>query len=359
MRGVTDQPPSLDELDAPTLTELLRTGGDPSDPAPTVRQVRAHPLGATTGFLGELRRLELSYDESGPAGPPTLVAKAPTTDPDGRQVGLMLNVWAREHRFFAELAPSCATRVPRCYANLADERTGRWLLLLGDAGDTTAPSQAEGAGRTHAEAALAEIATLHRGFAGGRPAAWLPGFDRGPLDHLQMAVTEAVEPFIERFGASLPSGGAELLRRFAPRLSGWAERQAQGPLTVVHADHRLDNLVFDAEGRVTVLDWQTALMGNGTMDVASFLATSLTVEDRRAWEEDLFALYGEAVGRSTDEVRTGVRHHLLWWMALFANNLSRIHPTDPRGRTMFEHTVQRTFQAAADHDAAALLAESF
>jgi len=362
MPTVPDRIPSLDELDAPTLTALLRAHaeaiGHPG-PAPSVIGVRSEPLGATTGFLGELRRLHLTYrngDGDGVVTPARLVAKAPTSDPGGRQVGLLLNVWAREHRFFAELAPRCPARVPPCYANLADDEARRWLLLLGDAGDTTAPSQAHGAGRAEAEAALGEIAALHRGFAAARPAAWLPGVDLGPLDALEAAVCAAVDPFLERFGSLLPDEGEALLARFAPRLSAWAAQRARGPLTVVHADYRLDNLVIDADGRVTVLDWQTALVGHATMDVTSFLATSLTVEDRRAWEDELLAGYAAAAGMPLDEVRNGVRQHLLWWMALYANNLSRLNPTDGQAIAMLQHTVQRTFTAAVDHRVGELLA---
>lgn len=348
-------PDALDGLDAAALTSLLRSGTDPGLATATVRAVRAEAIGASTGFLGRLRRLHLTYDPDGPVGPPTLIAKAPTLDRGGLQVGRMLNVWQRESRFFDELAPTCAARVPRCFANVADPDHDRWLLLLADAGDTTAASQATGATRTQADAAVTEIAALHRSLEGRRPAEWLPGFDRGPFTMLEAAVCSAVEPFLDRFGHLLAPGGADLLRRFAPRLAAWAEDRRSEPLTLVHADYRLDNLIIDAADQVTIVDWQTALIGHGAMDVASLLATSLTVEDRRRWEDDLLARYAEATGHTVQHVRLGVRQHLLWWMALYANNLSRIDPADAAGIAMFEHTVQRTFSAAADHDAGALL----
>jgi aminoglycoside/choline kinase family phosphotransferase len=235
-------------------------------------------------------------------------------------------------------------------------------LLLADAGDTTAPSQHDGATPEQAAAALEEIGRLHRHVgqeqaAGRRPAAWLPGFDRGPLSMLQAAVESAVEPFLARFGDLLPAGGAGLLRRFAPRLAQWGTARSREPLTLVHADYRLDNLVIGAGGEVTVLDWQTALIGPGAMDAASLLATSLTVTERRRHEDELLACYAAASGHTVADVRRGVRQHLLWWMALYANNLSRIDPGDPKGQAMFEDTVQRTFTAALDHEAGELLGE--
>ncbi len=346
-------PIRLDELDAGVLTALLRRH-DPGFDAEVI-DVRATPIGASSGFLGQLRRLELTYATTGSTKavrPRTLVAKAPTEDAGGRQVGTMLDVWARESRFFAELAPTIDVRVPRCFANEGDRSTQQWLLLLEDAGDTEAPTQADGATLDQAAAALTEIAKLHRQFLRRRPTGWLPGLDRGPLDALQHNVQAAVEPFAGRFGDLLPAGGADALRHFAPRLAGWAAEEAQRPLTMVHADYRLDNLIVRREGagsRVTVLDWQTTLMGAGEMDLASFLVTSLGVEDRRRWEDELIEQYSDAVGRAVEEVRAGFRRHLWWWMALYANNLSRIDPTDERGEAMFSATVQRTFQAAADN----------
>ena len=110
-------------------------------------------------------------------------------------------------------------------------------------------------------------------------------------------------------------------------------------------------------GGVTIVDWQTALWGPGPMDLASFLATSLTVEDRRRDEGDLLDHYTAALGgRATrDEVESQYRSCLLWWMAIFANNLSRIDPADERGRALFGHMIDRTYRAADDWDAGQLL----
>ena len=42
-----------------------------------------------------------------------------------------------------------------------------------------------------------------------------------------------------------------------------------------------------ADDTVTMIDWQTVLRGPAAMDLTSFCATSLTVEQRRAGEADL------------------------------------------------------------------------
>ena len=114
------------------------------------------------------------------------------------------------------------------------------------------------------------------------------------------------------------------------------------------------NLLFDGDRLVGVIDWQTALRGPGTLDLTSLLCTSLTVEDRRRHEDDLLDRYTSALGNHGIalglDIHRAYREGMLWWMALFANNLSTISPTG-RGRLMFDLVVERLFAAAVDHDA--------
>jgi hypothetical protein len=46
---------------------------------------------------------------------------------------------------------------------------------------------------------------------------------------------------------------------------------------------------------VAVVDWQTVGVGPGALDVSYFLGAGLSVEDRRAHEEDLVLGYHEAL----------------------------------------------------------------
>merc|ERR1712039_598840 len=67
---------------------------------------------------------------------------------------------------------------------------------------------------------------------------------------------------------------------------------ASGPTTVVHMDARQGNAFFEEAGPgVKLFDWQAVSRGAGAMDLAYTLSGSLTVCDRRAWQEELLALY--------------------------------------------------------------------
>lgn len=325
-------PSRLDDLTEEWLASALQR---------PVTLLRIERIGQNTGFLGVMARLHLSDG--------SLVAKLPTPDPGGRAVGKMLNVWARESAFYAELAARLGDNVPRCHYNGADPGAERWCLLLEDLGDSTA-DQISGADADQAHRAIAALAGIHRNFGPERPVGWLPGFDRPGFGGLQAAIEQSIGPFAARYGDRVPARTLGWLAAFVEDLPGWAERQAEGPLTLVHADYRLDNLVL-TDASAAVIDWQTALWGPGPMDLASFLATSLTVEDRRRYEGDLIAAYAAGTGLTTAAVQAGYRSCLRWWMAIFANNLSRIDPAAGRATELFDLTVIRTFTAADDLDA--------
>ena len=65
---------------------------------------------------------------------------------------------------------------------------------------------------------------------------------------------------------------------------------------MLHGDYRLDNLLFDPDGAdVVAVDWQTLAVGPPARDLAYFLGTSLTIDDRRAAERELVVAYHAAL----------------------------------------------------------------
>jgi hypothetical protein len=361
-------PEILDDLTPAWATAALTEGGRLSTgSAPVVGELRWERIGERTGFLGHLARLHLTYragpavdhDSGGPGDhrPVTVVAKLPTTDPGGRVIGRMLDVWARESRFFAEVAGHCRARVPGCWYNGADPERGRWALLLEDCGPGRPADQVDGATEAQAAEAVAALARLQAPFWGRPlPFPWMPSFSRPGFGALQAAIGAALPGFLERYGDRVPPRTLGWLAAFVERLPGWADSIGRQPLTLVHADYRLDNLLYAADGTVTIIDWQTALWGPGAMDVASFLATSVTVDRRRQLEGALLDEYAAGVGVPQVDVIAGYRSCLLWWMAIFANNLSRLDPADIRSAELFDQMIVRTFTAADDWDAGSAFA---
>ena len=356
-------PTDLDGLTPTLLTEALRDGGR-AEGTPDVEVVAAEiePIAVGTAFLGQLARVTLDYAGGTPL-PRQMIAKLPTNDPGGRAVGEMLNVWARESAFYARLAPQIATPVPPCRANFVEESSA--LLLLDDLHPAAAGDQVAGADETQARAAVVALAELHAPFW-GRPRTpdlqWVPGLDMpGTSDALGAAMTAALPRFVDRFGARLPDQGLDWLHAFVPRLGEWRTGLLDRPLTIAHADYRLENMLFDHTGAVTVIDWQTAMYTGGPTDLSFFLATNLDVELRRRLEDDLIEQYCETLHAggvdptTTTHVSDDYRTAHLWWMGMLANNLSSIETPDERSAALFDAMLTRLYAAAVDGDSGAWL----
>lgn len=356
---IDELPDDPTQLTAEMLTFLFRDGGlAPSNPGVEVAEVTTEPLAQGSAFLGSLARLNITWADRDTALPNRFVAKVPTQDPGGRTVGKMLNVWVREAEFYARLAPLVATPVPTCRANFISG--DKALLLLDDLYPAAAGDQLIGASADQAHAAVEALAQLHAPFW-GRPrtpaVAWVPGLDTpGTSEALGSAMAASLPRFDERFGDLLPELGLEWLRAFVPLLGQWRADLLSKPLTIAHADYRLENMLFGPQGEITVIDWQTAMFTGGATDLSFFLATNLEVDLRRSLEPELVSNYidtliGHGVEASaTAHVREDYEYAHLWWMGMLANNLSNIETPDERSRSLFEAMLTRLYTAALDVD---------
>ncbi|MGH1488503.1 MAG: phosphotransferase [Acidimicrobiales bacterium] len=359
-------PANFDEISADWLSAALSASSTASSDASgvsnvsnvSVSAVEVAPLGPSVGLLGDLARLHISY--CGTPGPSSMIVKLPTSDPGGHQVGSMLRAWAREVAFYTEVAPaSPGAKVPICYHADGDPAAERWVVLLEDIASDPVDANL-GATPAQAEAAVVALSEFHAAWWQSPDRfGWMPGFDGGGVGGLQAPWIDALPIFLDRYGHLVPEPAGEWIQRFAPTLGQWSDRVAGEPLTVVHADYRIDNLLFNDDG-VTMIDWQTALRGPGAMDLTSFVITSLTIEDRRANEEHLIAMYVDSLASAGVDVdrdwfRRSYDENLLWWMGQFANNLARLEPEDPAIQRSLDTMIERTYTAAVDRDVGRLL----
>ena len=67
---------------------------------------------------------------------------------------------------------------------------------------------------------------------------------------------------------------------------------AKYPVTcVLHGDTHTGNVYLDGAGRACFFDWEVVQTGNWAQDVAYHLGTALSIEDRRANEQELIRNY--------------------------------------------------------------------
>ena len=64
---------------------------------------------------------------------------------------------------------------------------------------------------------------------------------------------------------------------------------------VIHGDAHVGNLVLDAGGTASLVDWQLVQRGMWCIDVGYHIASTLTVEERRRSERDLLRHYLDAL----------------------------------------------------------------
>ncbi|MET0547456.1 MAG: phosphotransferase [Caulobacterales bacterium] len=90
-----------------------------------------------------------------------------------------------------------------------------------------------------------------------------------------------------------PYGDGELMMSALRYL--WERDDKSSALALGHGDAHIGQLYFEPDGRAGLLDWQSIAMMPYAKDIAYFLGSALTVDDRRAHERDLIAAYLQAL----------------------------------------------------------------
>jgi aminoglycoside/choline kinase family phosphotransferase len=341
-----DTPLVLDDVTAAWMAEALGVGID---------SIVLQPIGLGEGFMGQLARVHIHSTDA--AAPASVIVKLPTADPGGRMIGEMTRVWEREHHFYRELAPLVGIRVPVALVNVAEPP----CLVLEDLAPATPGDHVAGATLDQAERAIDTLARFHAAWFEHpllQGLAWMPGIDDPQILSIGPMFELGWPTFLERFGDSLPQRCLRWCEQFVGGIPDWVARHADEPITLVHGDYRLDNLFFDDDGAVAVIDWQLAMRAPGQTDVVYFCANNLTVEMRREHDRALIERYVAELHRlgvpsdavTVSSVWQGYRGGLLFYAASFGASLLTIDPSNERGVALFEALVHRTFSALDDLD---------
>jgi thiamine kinase-like enzyme len=322
-----------------------------------ITQVAWERVGEGRGFTGTVARFHLHYASTPreEGVPSSLIAKFPTAPQDvpsayraaqPRTLAALQKHYercAREVWFYQTIAPSGDVPTPRLYYGAADDAAGRVVLLLQDVHAVRAGDVLQGCSSAEVSLVLQAIAPLHaRWWANPRLSdfSWLPQWV-GDLRARQERYNQQVGPFLERFGQNLPAFVHEVINRLRFEYERVLTCLAEAPQTLIHADLHLDNILFSPPGSdssVTVLDWQGICLGPAAVDFALFVFGSLTVEQRRAAEDDLLHAYHALLAAcgvsaySVQQLREDCRLALLWNLAGIVSWL---------GAVDFDHLIGR------------------
>lgn len=244
--------------------------------------VTTAPLGVGVGLVGQLHTCTLAWDGPGAEDLPTrVVAKLAAAGAESRFVATVLNMYAREVGFYRELAAATPIPSPRCFFAQHDPETQDTVLILEDVSARGAQlDQIEGCGLDDAEPALRTLARMHAAWWEHPHLAATPWLLRLRDDPYPGAVQMAYDggwPVVKEHLADLLSPEVRTMGdAYSAHIPEAFERLSDGPLTLAHADWRLDNLFFTGvdSAPVIAVDWQLVDRSVGPRDVAYLVTQS-------------------------------------------------------------------------------------
>lgn len=360
-------PTSPAELTTDWLTDALRASGAIKDS--TVTSFDTNVIGEGAGFLGQLAKLSLTYDNAEPGAPASLVAKFPAAAMENRGLAMFFRFYEREVNFYEQIADKVALRTPRCYFSAFEPENGDYLLLLEDLAPALVGDQIAGCSLELAEIAITELAKFHATWWNSpelEKLDWMPGYEaEWYMEAVEDGYGQAWEPFVQFTKDYLTPEMEDVCRRYgkAVRKIMLAVGQKM-PRTIVHGDFRLDNLFFASpEGgpRFGVIDWQISTKGGGIFDVAYFVCGTLPEAERKSAEVALIKLYHDTLLQngvsdySFDQCWHDYRLSALFLLAYSVIALGSLDHTNQRGVELFTTISKRTFAAITDLNSAELL----
>ncbi len=245
-------------------------------------------------------QFHIEYNAAGQrAGLPASVFAKGTPDLITRLAGTVSESMAGEAHFYSLIRPELRIETPIGYHSAFDLRRGRSIHLLEDVVATKGATFCHPHNRiyrTQAEEIVSLLATLHGTYYNSpRLETEFARIVRWTEEYGRMVRAVDLKKYHHRGFDKAADVIPEALRRRRDEV--WpAIIRSTGlhnalPHTIVHCDPHLGNWYTTVGGRMGLLDWQCLARGHWSRDLAYALSATLTIEDRRAWERDLIALY--------------------------------------------------------------------
>ncbi|MDA8044476.1 MAG: phosphotransferase [Actinomycetota bacterium] len=298
---------------------------------------------ATGTSKTRLEKLQFAVTMEGPAGRRVgrYCAKATLDGSDGGS--------AAEAMFYLDVAPRLDVRRPGVHY-AAVEGTAS-IIVMDDivalGGKFMNPHFPFTTGIVRAT--LAQLARLHGTTWGLGPVADIPWLDHGLARFAAMQDAEALQKLLDDgradgFPAEIRSG-ENLLRALRAQ-------QSLGVTSLLHGDTHTGNVYLDPAGRGSFFDWEVVQTGHWAQDVAYHLGTALTIDDRRAHEEDLLRFYlaelaatgapAPSFAEAWDLYRKSFGYGYLLWVITMIRGRDEVLQHMPRlGAALTDHQTYR------------------
>ena len=361
--GLHQNPRQPGDLTAEWLTGALQSAGFDG----VVSSFDIRLLGEGVGMMSVLCLIDLQYGAG--TGPGTVVGKFAATVAANLAVALHFDLYRREVVFYRDIAPLTKMCVPRVY--FADViGSDDFVILMEDMSDYRRGDQIAGCTPEEAATCMDELATLHAPFWDKVDTPTFAfTFVHAPSLHsigMCQATIDGWDSMIATFGPYVPGFIQDVKDRYLaviPKMQLWL---AQDPITFVHGDFRLDNLLFgDAPGQASVvtLDWQGVLRSKGIQDVAYLLSQSMEPTDRARHEQALVALWHRGLvdagvtGYAAEQAWQDYRRAVLSLWVYVTVIASALDPSNDRGKQFMSGMITRAASAISDLDCLSLLTD--
>ena len=346
-------PGSIDDVTAEWMTEAL--GCPVTDVDPTL-------IGVGIGVTSAVYRCRLTGDGC----PERVVVKLPALDPAAVFTSTVLRMYIREVGFFETLSTESPIRVPNGLHAAVDPETSAFVVVMEDMDGLRVVDQIAGMDIADAERAVDELAGWHARWWGRAREMVEEGTAVSLGDPIYPAIlpivyAEGWEKLTGADGIDLPPSVLEIGAPFADSLVDLLAQLSEEPTTLLHGDYRADNMLFDDDGGLVLLDFQLIGEGRAAYDLAYFVTQSLDPAVASKHERPLFdrwiaGLHAAGVD-DLDEDRTWLdyRRAALFCLVYPVVASRGMDLDDPRQRKLLETMSGRFGRATEELDLAALL----
>ncbi|WP_344980270.1 phosphotransferase [Streptosporangium fragile] len=308
--------------------------------------------------------MTVSYNEAGrEAGLPEALFAKYTARLLSRMLVGPAGAISGEARYYRLIRPGLSMEAPIGYFAAYDERSWRSMFLLEDVMTTrdARPGNPQVyVDRPMAESMVTQLAALHGAFWNSprleSEFTWLKSSEEFQVNLNELAGFQGVMDNGVKVSQEIMPGS--VLRRCSelwPAFMRSLDLNSRPPVTLLHTDVHIGNWYVTGQKTMGLYDWQCLTKGQWAGDVTYALTSALTVDDRRAWERDLLALYLDELKRAGGEppsfaeawttYRRQVFHALAFW--LFTIGAGRLQP-DMQPKEFSAINVTRMAQAVED-----------
>ena len=345
------------------MTETLRTSGAiGADSAVTSISNEAYEAG---GLLSLLYRSTIESDD--PGAPDTVIVKFPTDVPHMRALADDSDCYFREVAFYREIAPRSTIRMPEVHAAISAGDKSNSCIVMEDLAHMRQPDRIDGMTWDDAVRGARNAGRVPRRLPGierarGAVGDLLPPGRSGETGRGWAPSARCAWPAAKEIrGHTLSAEVVELGDVWTDSLDEMLDRMETRP-TLCHQDWRSDNMFFDANGNVVMIDPQIAGVCNGAFDLAYFISQSTERDMLDGRHRELIHEYLSVMaehGHDLDpdvfffDVRVAVGLVLMYGFASYP----QYDALSQEGKAMTDKLLRRGAQAIEDFDSLAAIRE--